>query len=55
LAHLRRFEQRKNGEYVRTRKGIAVRPHELTELLTAAAMLLAAEGKNGASEGKNGA
>lgn len=44
LAHLRRFERRANGVYQPTRKGLAVRPHELTELVIAAAML-AAEGR----------
>lgn len=49
LAHLRRYERRRDGQYVPTRKGIAVRPHELSDLLVAVAMLVATRGRNGAS------
>ena len=49
LAHLRRYDRRRDGQYVPTRKGIALRPHELSDLLIAVAMLVAAEGGNGAS------
>jgi hypothetical protein len=49
LAHLRRYERRRDGQYVPTRKGIALRPHELSDLLIAVAMLVAAEGQDGAS------
>lgn len=48
-AHVRRFEpSREDGAFTFTKKGIAVRPHELRDLLVAVAALVAANEVHGA-------